>query len=473
MYFNFKQHIVLFASFCILLSGGISANPGNSIAEQTAKDFTAVAKQAIPAVVSIQVKANSSSSAFGSDDSSIEDPFGGDDFFRFFFSPRRGSTSRSQPVVGQASGYIISSDGYVLTNNHVVQDATDIQVILNDGREFTAKVIGQDKSTDVAVIKIDAKDLPYLQFGNSDNLDIGQWAIAIGNPFGLQATLTVGVVSATGRNNLDILNNENFIQTDAAINRGNSGGPLLNLDGQVIGMNTAIVNAGTGVGFSIPSNTIKHIMDQLIKSGKVTRGFIGVTLQNIDQDLAHAFGLQNVSGAVVSEVAKGSPAEKGGLKQGDIILNYNKQHVINVAALRNAIALMTPGTPITLSIVRNKQPMDIKLEVGTYPSDGKQVETAVSPHESQLGFDVQNLTPEVAKALGISDSEGVVISKVTSGSPASWAGIKKGALILEVNQKKVADVAQFNEAVKGIPKEKPLLLLIRQGSTMRFVSLKW
>lgn len=451
---------------------GIFANPvycnpaEESLAQQTAKDFTAVAKKAIPAVVSIKIKGKQKLSSYDSQDSFNEE------FLRRFFSlPRQ---AEEEAISGQASGFIVSADGYLLTNSHVVKEASEILITLNDGRNFPAKVIGQDPNSDIAVIKIDATQLPYLQFGNSDELEIGQWAIAIGNPFGLQASLTVGVVSAKGRNNLDLTNWEDFIQTDAAINRGNSGGPLLNIDGKVIGMNAAIVTNGgaggyMGIGFAIPSSMLQHITKQLIDTGVVTRGFIGVTLQAIDHDLAQAFGISEVSGAVVAEVAKNSPAEKAGLKQGDIIQFYNKLPVHNIATLRNAIAIMNPGTRIVLSVLRNGKTLEIPVEIGSYPTTDSKVTTKT---ENKLGLTVQDLNSDLARTYGITEEKGVVISKVEAGSVAAWGGLKPGALIIAVNQQPVTTVEQFNTALQNTPKNRPILLLVKQGETTRYLSIK-
>lgn len=460
---------IVCACACLLTQGMVYANPGDSLAQRTAKDFTAVAKEAIPAVVSIKVKTTTKSSLMDQNDEN--DPFG-DDFFRFFFGQK--PNQKSQPTLGQASGFIVSPDGLVITNSHVVRDASEILVTLNDEREFTGKVLGQDPNTDIAVVKIDVSEqLPYLQLGNSDNLEIGEWVIAIGNPFGLQATLTVGVVSAKGRNNLDIANVEDFIQTDAAINRGNSGGPLLNLDGKVMGMNTAIATSMTGgymgIGFSIPSTLIERVMNQLVKTGTVTRGFIGVTLQSIDHDLAQAFGLQNHNGALIADVSKGSPAEKAGLKQGDIVQAFNKQNVTSIATLRNAIALMAPGTMIKLSVLRDGNAIEIPIEVGNFPTSSPQ---AVVQKGNQLGFEVQDLTPDMARTLGVGEDKGVVITRVEAGSPASWAGLKKGTLIVAINQKNVSNVEEFNSILQSSAQNKPVLLLVKQGEQIRFISLK-
>ena len=439
-------------------------------AQQVSRDFTNVAKESIPAVVSIRVKGKSSSSF--DDQESPNDMFN-DEFWDRFFGGRRSQTQQ-QPMLGQASGFIVSPDGYIMTNSHVVKDMSEITVVLNDGTEYPAKLVGADSNTDIALIKIDAKNLPFLPFGNSDDLEVGQWVVAIGNPLGLQASLTVGVVSAKGRNNLDLSRVEDYIQTDAAINRGNSGGPLLNLNSQVIGMNTAIVtnmaNGGyMGIGFAIPSNLLSSVLEDLKQTGTFKRGFMGVTLQQVDRDLAMAFGLEKAEGALIADVAKDSPAEKAGLKQGDIILMYNKHVVSNIGALRNAISIMKPGSQINLNVLRNGKPIDIKVEIGAFPSSQP---VAATLKENRLGIDVENLTSEMANKLRLSQSKGVVINSVDPRSPAAWAGLKKGALILEVNQKKVANVEEFNEVLQKTPEGRPVLLLIKQDDATRFVSFK-
>lgn len=445
--------------------------------EKTSEDFIGVAKDSIPAVVFIQVKSKpkgKSSFYYNGKEVDSFDFFSDDLFGQFFGIPRR--EAYSTPQLGQASGFIISPDGYILTNNHVVQDQAIITVQLNDGREFPAKVIGEDQSTDLALIKIEANDLPHLKLGNSDNLKIGQWVVAIGNPLGLQASLTVGVVSAKGRSNLDIAKIEDFIQTDAAINRGNSGGPLLNLKGDVIGINTAIatnMSAGyLGIGFAIPSNIAKHVVDQLLETGSVTRGFLGVTLQNVDHDLAQAFEMKKAEGALVADVSKGSPADKAGIKQGDIIVKYNDHAVESIGSFRNAVALQKPGTKMQLVILRNKQNIEIPIEIASFPDEGKAIAVGSKNEGNHLGFEVQSLTPELAKTLGVKEGEGVAITNVLPNSPASFAGLKKGIIILAVNQKKVATSEEFNRELKSVEKDKPVLFLISQNGSMRFLSLK-
>ncbi len=440
--------------------------------KETVADFRGVAKKAIPAVVSIKVQSRKKSQLFG-DGNQNDDSFDlfGNDFWGFFNFPRSDSF-RSQPISGQASGVIVSPDGYILTNSHVVEGMDSITVQLNDGREFPTKVLGQDANSDLALIKIDAKDLPFLTLGNSDDLEVGQWVAAVGNPFGLQATLTVGVVSAKSRNNLDIARYEDFIQTDAAINRGNSGGPLLTLNGEIVGINTAIAtNASSGymgIGFAIPSNMAKHVMDEILSDGKISRGFLGVSLQSIDYNLAQAFGLKKIEGALVANVAKDSPAERAGLQVEDIILGYNDHPVENAASLRNAVYMMKPGTKINLTVLRKDQQLQIPLTVGEFSDSTK----ATAPQKSQLGLEVENLTPEIARSLGYTQEQGVVVTRVNPASIAALAGLKKGSLILAVNRQKVANVNEFNQALADTPKGRPVLLQVKQGDNYIFVSLQ-
>lgn len=426
---------------------------------QTSQDFSQVAKTATPAVVSIRVKSNGARS---------KEPSSEEDLFSYFFGiPRNKSQGQSQ--LSQASGFIVSPDGYILTNNHVVHTG-QITVKLNDGREFPAKVIGTDDSTDVALVKIDATALPYLKFGNSDDLSVGQWVVAIGTPLGLQATLTVGVVSAKGRSNLDLTRVEDFIQTDAALNRGNSGGPLLNLQGEVVGMNTAIATDNglggyMGIGFAIPSNMLTNVQEQLLSSGSVTRGYLGIILQPVDNDIAESLDLPKVEGALVAEVLKGSPAQKAGLKQGDVILKINNRPVESIGGLRNFIALQRPDAFVTLSLLRDKQPKEIVVQIGVLQAKNTDEETSLMPN-STLGMEVQTITPDM------SDEKGVLVTRVDPNSSASLVGIKKGALILAVNNQKITSKEEFLSIIKATLPGKPVLLLIKQGDAIRYISIR-
>lgn len=441
--------------------------------KETVADFRGVAKKAIPAVVAIKVQSKKRPQIFGNDQTDDSfDFFGNNDLWQFFGLPRR--DTHSQPFEGQASGVIVNPDGYIITNSHVVHEMDKILVQLNDGRELTAKVLGEDPNSDLAIIKVDAKDLPFLTLGDSDNLEVGQWVAAIGNPFGLQATLTVGVVSAKSRNNLDIVRYEDFIQTDAAIYRGNSGGPLVTLDGEIVGINTAIATNATagyfGIGFAIPSNMAKHVLEEILADGRISRGLLGVNLQSVTAKLAEAFKLKKVEGALITNVAKNSAAEKAGLKVEDIILRYNDRPIENAAILRNAVYKMKPGTQIMLTVQRNDQILQIPVIVGDY-SEQPVVSSATS-QKNQLGIEVENLSPEMAQKLGYTQDQGVMITRINPTSIAALAGLKKGTLILSVNRQKVTNVDEFNRALAQSTKDLPTLLQVKQGDAYLFISLQ-
>jgi serine protease Do len=467
---SFKTHLLKF--FLVTCLSLISTNL--SYAESSTSqvtDFTKVAKKAIPSVVTIRVELKNTGGLGNFFE--FQSPFGQDDLFnRFFGLPN--SQSHDFKQQGQGSGFIVSPDGYIVTNNHIVKDAEKIEVLLNNGQEYEAKVIGQDPNTDIAIIKIDGKNLPALQFGNSDDLEVGQWVVAIGNALGLNATLTVGVVSAKERSDLGLLNYEDFIQTDAAINRGNSGGPLLNLNAEVIGMNTAIAsNTGgnMGIGFAIPSHVIKTIIDQLIHDGSVSRGYIGILMQKVEPDLATAFGLDKAEGILITEIVKNSPAEKAGLMSGDVILKLNNQEVKGLAQFRNTVSMMKQGTSLVLDVNRKGKIIPITVVIGKLDNDiainGKETPSNTM---SKLGISVEST--ESAQDIGYTEDYGVLVTKVEPNSLASLAGIKKGSLILEVNRQKIRTPGEFNKLVQETESNKPLLLLIKQGSITRFVSIK-
>ncbi len=474
--FNFFLALAVSAFFLTNFSLGFCIE---SLSKQTSQDFTQIAKTAIPAVVAIKVQTNASPkmTQYPRQDSQELDPFDffQDDFWNRFFGLPPGNDPRyhqKQPRIGQGSGFVVSEDGYILTNAHVVKDADMITVSFNDGKEYQAKLIGLDASTDIALVKIEAKQLPFLKLGDSDNLEIGQWVIAIGNPLGFQASLTVGVVSAKGRNDLKLAKIENFIQTDAAINRGNSGGPLLNLDGKVVGINTAIAsNTGgyVGIGFAIPSCMVEPIMNQLIATGSVAHGFIGVNIQKMDQELAKAFGLDRIEGALIADIIKDSPAEKAGLQRGDIIVKLNQKPIESVPALVNAISFMAPGTKANLTINRNSKIMEIPIVVGTSPEDTPPV---AAKKAGFLGIEVQNLTPDLAQQLGYLEDKGVVIKRVDPGSLAAMAGLRRGDLILSINRKTVSNTEEFSRIASEALKSKDILFLIKQDGYSKFLALK-
>ena len=435
-----------------------------------AQDFSGVAKEAIPAVVSIKTKVPQTQGMgmeFG-------DPFGNDELFQFFFGrPRRGAQQKELPPrVGQGSGFLVSPDGYIMTNSHVVRDATEINVVLSNGREYEAKLIGHDPTTDVALVKVEAEGLPYLKFGSSSQLQVGEWAIAIGNPLGLQASLTVGVISATGRANLDVADLEDFIQTDAAINRGNSGGPLMNIKGEVIGINTAIASSTggyMGIGFAIPSDMALHILEQLRDTGNVTRGFLGVLLQPVTNDMAEYFNLDQVEGAVVAEVQEDSPAAKAGLKRGDIILSYNGRNVESVSSLRNAVSLTQPGGKIRLKVLRDNKTLQVTAEVGKHPTLSASSEAV---KQSALGLSVGELTAADRRRLSLStDQQGVLVTDVQNQSPAEHAGIKKDAVIIEMNRQRLNSTDQFLQQLREVRPGSRVLLLVKQGEVTAYVVL--
>jgi serine protease Do len=446
--------------------------------KETSKAFSEIVKRTAPAVVYIQVEKSASSGATYP----FNDPFDqfNDDFFEHFFKERFPKfKERKQPTTGQGSGFIISEDGYILTNNHVVGDSDKITVKLKDGREMEAKLIGADPKSDVAVIKIDATSLPTIKLGNSDKLEVGEWVIAIGNPFGLVESVTVGIVSAKGRSTVGITDYENFIQTDAAINPGNSGGPLLNLDGEAIGMNTAIFSRSggyMGIGFSIPINMAISIKDQLIKTGKVIRGFLGIFIQDNNKDLAESFGITQDKGIIVSDVTKDSPADKSEIKQGDIILKLNDKPVESVSEFRNTISLTEPGKKVKLEIFRDGQTLEKEVEVGTLPDNIDEAQQRPQQKEdmsSTVGLTVQELTPDLAQRFGYIPGEGVVVSNVEYGSPAENAGIKVGALITSIDKKPVKTVAEFTKELNAaLSKKKSAVLAVKSEGHSRFVVLK-
>ncbi len=361
-----------------------------------------------------------------------------------------------------------------MTNTHVVKGADKIEVTLHDGQIQTATLVGADPHTDLAIIKIDkidGKEYPFLKLGNSETLEVGEWVIAIGSPFQLQASLTVCVVSAKGRQGLNITDLEDFIQTDAAINPGNSGGPLINLQSEVIGINTAIFSRSgggyMGIGFAIPSDMARNVMDQLIHKGSVTRGFLGIGLQPVDKDLAAAFNLDKAEGVLISAVEKGSPADKAGLKQGDIILECNGKPIKSLQGFRYDISMIHPGSTVTLKINRKGKIANISVTLGSAAESGSAADV-----NQKLGMEVETLTPELSRQLGYSLSEaGVVIVKIKPGSPAANAGLRPGFLIQAVNHKKVATLEDYEEALRDASQNKRVLLLVRQGKATRFYSI--
>src|SRR5947209_412921 len=417
--------------------------------------FTTVADRVTPAVVNVSTvprkqPAEEAPERFRE--------FFGEEFYERFFRRRPREETRAS-----GSGVIVDAKGYVLTNNHVIENAQDITVRLSDGRKFTAKLVGRDPKTDLAVLKVDAPALlPVAELGDSDQLRVGQWAIAIGNPFGLDRTVTVGIVSATARNRVGVATYENFIQTDASINPGNSGGPLLNLDGKVIGINTAIVAAGQGIGFSIPINEAKAVMAQLIARGRVVRGWLGVVIQDVTDELASSFGVREREGVLVADVMKGGPAEAAGLRPGDVVVELNGTRIHEVPDLQRHIANVAPGQRVRLGVVREGAPQRITVTVAEMP--GEEPTPAAQAGSEGFGLQVEALAPGAAERLNLPVSQGVLVVDVAAGGPADRAGLRRGDIILEVARQPVADAQSFGQALAAVaPGEAALLYVHRPG----------
>jgi len=446
------------------------ASTGSTVSEapMVPASFSDIAAAVRPGVVNIQVVKKVKNVGFGFRNSP-GNPFGENNPFGDFFGPFwEGNLPKSFEQRGVGSGFVMSRDGYVLTNNHVVEDAEQIKVKLANGKEYEGKVVGRDPKTDLALVKIEgASDLHPLKLGNSDDLKVGSWVVAIGSPFGLEQTVTAGIVSAKGR----VIGSgpyDNFIQTDASINPGNSGGPLINMKGEVVGINTAIIASGQGIGFAIPINMAKEIAPQLQEKGHVTRGWLGVSIQEVTPELAKSFDLKEKKGALVSQVASGSPAEKAGIEQGDIILEFDGKEVSNSQDLPRIVASTPVGKAVTLRILRNGKVIDRQVKVGELE---EKVEVANAPSHKSLGITVQNLTSEIAKGLGLKKETGVVVTRVEPGSPAENAGIQTGDVIREVNRKPVKDVEDFVQKVEKAKGSDNVLFLIQRGQNNLFAAV--
>ncbi len=461
-------------------------NLGNAFADITDKTS--------PAVVFIRYekRLNGQAMGFGQGGPNGQIP---DDFFeRFFgipgqpgqprqeeFKPPPADPENSPPVpVGQGSGFIISPEGHIITNHHVVDGADNIAVQLDDGREFDATIIGSDAETEIAVIKIEATGLPTISLGDSDTLRVGEWVLAIGNPFGLSHSVTAGIVSARGRAAEGLREGgllADFIQTDAAINPGNSGGPLLNLDGQVVGLNTAILSRSggyMGIGFAIPINMVKYVSDQLIANGKVVRGFLGVQIQDFDAEMSNFFkGVDQ--GVLVGDVIDGTPAAAAEVMREDVIIALNGQPVKSADNFKSRVSIIPPGGVAELTIMRNGEKLIKSVTVAARPDNleagATTVEKGVSKSDA-LGISVQDLTPELLERFGFEGMEGVLITEVTQNSPASLTGLIEGMLVQEVNRKPVKNVEEFNAALEENTSERAVLLRVRDRDVSRYITIK-
>lgn len=384
-------------------------------------------------------------------------------------SPRGGRPPESS---GSGSGVIVDKKGYIVTNNHVVGEAAEVEVRLSDKSHFTGKVVGKDPDTDVAVVKIEAgHELPYVTLGDSSTVKVGQWVIAVGNPFGLDRTVTVGVVSALGRETVNLSRYEDFIQTDASINPGNSGGPLFNINGDVIGINTAIINFAQGIGFAIPSNMVQNVMNQLIAKGRVVRGWLGVGIQPVTADLASKFNVKEEEGVLVNEVFEGDPASKGGMQPGDIIVKLDGKKVDTPQTLSRLIAQLQPGKDAAFEIIRDGKQKNLTVKLGERKEEAITASIPKQP-EMVLGLNVQDLTPELADRFKLKDEKGVLVTKVEPGSAADSEGIKEGDLIKEINRNKVTNAEEFKGAIEKIKKGESVLIRIIRESRAFYVVLK-
>jgi len=430
-------------------------------------NFSDLAEKVRPGVVNIQVVKKVKNIGFRNFPGN---PFGGQNPFGDFFGPfSQGNPPGGFEQKGVGSGFIMSREGYILTNNHVVEEADQIKVKLSNGKEYEGKVVGRDPKTDLALVKIEGiSDLQPLKLGNSEDLKVGSWVVAVGSPFGLEQTVTAGIVSAKGR----VIGSgpyDNFIQTDASINPGNSGGPLINTKGEVVGINTAIIAEGQGIGFAIPINMAKEIVPQLEEKGHVTRGWLGVNIQEVTPDLAKSFGLKDNKGALVSQVAPNSPAEKAGIEQGDVILQFDGKDVSDSKELPRIVASTPVGKSVMVKIARDGKVTDRQVKLGEMEEKAEVAKTP-STHK-RLGIAVQNLTPEIAKELGLKKETGVVVTQVEPGSPASDAGIQTGDVIREVNRKPVKDVEDFVQKIEKVKDQDSVLLFVQRGQNSLFAAV--
>ena len=438
---------------------------------ETSKAFSEIVSAVSPAVVNI-----STTKVVRRDTGTLfEDPLF--DFLNPFHEFGMPKKWKEQSL---GSGVIVSVDGYIITNNHVVEKSDEIKVTLLDKRVFKGRIVGADPKTDIAVIRIDANNLPTIPWGDSEKLQVGEFVLAIGNTYGLSHTVTMGIISAVGRANVGIADYEDFIQTDAAINPGNSGGPLVNIKGELIGINTAIFSRTggyQGIGFAVPSDMVRLVMDQLVQGGKVTRGWIGVTIQELTPELSQKFGLKKANGALVSDVAKDSPAAKAGIMRGDIILEFNGKGVKDVSTLRNMVAQSKAGSEISVKILRSGKEYTVKMVIVELPREVAEVVPEQVPDNTKAevltGLTVRDITKEIIRQLGFNkDERGVVVVKVEPGSPADEAEIKKGDIIKEIDKKVVDNLEDFKKIAANIKRSESVLLFINRGGKRFYAILE-
>ena len=489
MYKKMAKSLVLGLAFVALLFGlffCINNDRANSLtntkddkeklttAKSLGRAFVEVAKKVQPAVVNVTTEKTITMRPWEryGEDFFRGSPF--EDFFKGFgFQPRGKGREYRQKQRSGGSGVIVDKEGYILTNNHVIEGADKVKIRLNDGREFTATVKGQDPRTDLAVLHIKAKDLPVATLGDSDKLEVGEWAIAIGSPFGLEHTVTVGVISAKGRSGLGTGTYEDFIQTDASINPGNSGGPLINIDGEVVGINAMIIQPGTGIGFAIPINTAKQILSDLIKEGKVVRPWLGISAQDLTPEMVEHFKVKEKEGVLVGQVYPGTGAEKAGLLSGDIIKSVDDKAVKNVTELVKEIQKKKVGQKVKLSLIRDGKGMTIEVTTTSMPEKTEVSREKEEEEEERLGVRVQELTPQFALRYGITGvKRGVLVLSVEDGSLADDIGLQEGDVILEINRKKIETMKDFEKAVKDANFEKGILFHIHRKGSSFYLTFK-
>ncbi|SDU35760.1 Do family serine endopeptidase [Desulfobacula phenolica] len=451
-----------------LLNTPVMAKNSHSNIRMVPASFSELAKQAKPGVVNIQTVKNIEGGGrvykhfFGQ-------PFGGNrDMFDEFFAPFFNQRPENRKESSLGSGFIISKDGYIVTNNHVIKDADKIKVILHDKTEYDAIIIGTDPMTDLALIKIKAENLMPLTFGSSLEAEVGSWVVAIGSPFGLEQTVTAGIISAKGR----ILGSgpyDDFIQTDASINPGNSGGPLLNLDGEVIGINTAIIKSGQGIGFAIPSDLATGVIDQLTEQKTVSRGWMGVAIQNVTKQLAEYYGIKETKGVYVAKVYDGDPADNAGIKVGDVIFQINDKKIESSRDLTLTIAASSVGETVKVKLIRDGKEKMIKVKLGKRPEQDPDKAKIMDEYDS-FGFSLKQMDSDMAKKLGYpEDIKGLVVTDIESGSQASKTSVRRGDLLMEVNRYKIDTIEDYTQYLKKIATGRTVHLLFRRGNSHVFV----